>query len=183
MRILPVAFGWREVDVVDADGVAERRMAMVPLPRYGNVCRRQFEEGEEYPLAPIEPRSRASHNHYFAALNEGFENLPETETRFPTSEHFRKWALVEEGYRDEKNYVCESPAHAKQLALLCRSLSEFAVIKVADRVVRIWEAKSQSAAAMGRDEFEASKKAVLGRLEQMTGVPRGTLKKEAGRHA
>jgi len=183
VRTLPVVFVWREVDVVDADGVAERRLAMVPLPRYGNVCKRQFEEGEEYPLAPIEPRSRASHNHFFAALNEGFENLPEGETRFPTSEHFRKWALVMEGFCTENNYVCDSPEHAMELAKGVRRFNEFVVIAVRGNIVRIFEPKSQSAAAMGKDEFEASKKAVLGRLEHMVGVSRGTLRKEAGKNA
>lgn len=183
MRILPVNFVWRQVDVVDADGVAERRMAMVPLPRYGNVCKRQFEPGEEYPLAPIEPRSRASHSHYFASLNEGFQNLPESETRFPTSEHLRKWLLVQEGFHTERNYVCESPAHAKRLAVLCRSLSEFAVIAVSGSVVRIYEAKSQSAAAMGREEFEDSKKKTLGRLASMIGTKQRDLEKQAGRSA
>lgn len=177
MRILPVVFEWKMVEVVDADGVASRRMAMVPLKRYGNVCARQFHEGEEYPLAPIEARSRASHNHFFSALNEGFESLPESETRFPTSEHFRKWALVQEGFCSETNYVCDTPDHARRMAAIVRRLNEYVVIVVKGNIVRIFEAKSQSAASMGKEEFEASKKAVLDRLASMIGVSQGDLKK------
>jgi hypothetical protein len=177
MRILPVCFIWQNVDVVDSDGVAERRMAMVPLKRYGNVCARQFHENEEYALAPIEARSRASHNFYFASLQEGFESLPEAEQRWPTSEHFRKWALCMEGFCTEKNYDCASHGHAMRLAAMIRTLSEFAVIVVRGNMVKIFEAESQSAASMNKERFEDSKKKVLDRLASMIGVTQGELKK------
>ena len=105
MRIAPVVFTWKAVDVVDGDGVAERRQAMVPTLRYRKVADRQFHDLEEYPLVILEARSRASHNFYFASLNEGFDSLPENiAARWPTSEHMRAWLLVETGWFDEHEF-------------------------------------------------------------------------------
>ena len=62
-RILPVVFRWREAEVIDGEtGVVEKRpWAMVPLKRYGNVSAQlNIMKGEEYPLVPFEPRTRAS---------------------------------------------------------------------------------------------------------------------------
>ena len=172
------------VNVVDADGVAERRHAMVPLPRYGNVCKRQYEEGCEYPMVPLEARSRASHNAYFAQVHDAFQNIPESiAARWPTEEHLRKWSLVETGWFNESEIDCADEKAARQTAVLMRSFDDYARISVHGSKVIIRRAKSQAVPAMAKEEFEASKKSVLDLLEHMTGVPRGTFKREAGRHA
>lgn len=183
MKTYPVVFLWRDVDVVDADGVATRCKAMVPLARYGKVSARQFVEEQEYPLVILEARSRASHNHYFSALHEGFQNLPEKiAARWPTEEHLRKWLLCEAGWFDESEIDCSSPRHATQAATLIRSFDDYARISVHGAKVIIRRAKSQSANAMGREAFQKSKTDVLDLLEHFTQVPKGTLKKEAGRN-
>jgi len=51
--------------------------SFVPLKRFGPLCDRHYVVGETYPLVVQEQRSRASHNHYFAALHEAWANLPE----------------------------------------------------------------------------------------------------------
>ena len=56
----PIAYNWREVDIVDADGVATRMSAMVPIPRYRNVAKRQFVANAEYVLDEAHERSMAS---------------------------------------------------------------------------------------------------------------------------
>lgn len=189
MRMVPVVFVWQEVDIVDGDGVAERRLAMVPLKRYGNVCGRQYHPGEEYPLAPLEARSRASHNHYFAALDEGFKNLPENiAARWPTSEHMRAWILVETGWFDEHEFDFDNEKDARRLATFVRTEAEYARISVSRLGQSKWKVivrrpKSQSAAAMGKVEFEQSKRDVLDMLAAFINVPRGTLVKQAGRNA
>ena len=99
MKIYPVVFHWLDVDVADQQGVMHATKAMVPIARYVNTAARQYHEGEEYPLVMLETRSRASHNQYFAAVNDGFDNLPERiAARWPTSEHLRKWLLIETGW-------------------------------------------------------------------------------------
>lgn len=155
---------------------------MVPLPRFGNVCARQYVDGEEYPLEIVQVRSRASHSHYFASLYGIWENLPdEIAKRFPTADHLRRDALVHEGYYTEKMFACESPGHARNLAGFIRKVDGFAVIVIKANVVQVLEAKSQSLAAMGKQEFEESKKAVLDRCSAMIGVTAAEAKKEGAR--
>lgn len=190
-RIYPVTFKWLEADVVDADGVVRTVPVMVPHPRFAKICERQFHDAEEYTLVPLEPRSRASHNHFFAAISEGFKNMPASmDARWPSAEHMRKWILVETGWFDEKEFECPDEDFAKKLGTFVRTEDEFARISVHrpsgnhdSWKVIIRRAMSQSAAAMGKRDFEASKKDVLDLLEHFLTVPRGTLMKEAGRNA
>jgi hypothetical protein len=186
-RVYPVNFIWREVDVIDGDGEVRRQMAMVPSGNYASVIRRQFHAGEEYTLAPIEARSRASHNQYFAAVADGYQTLPEYDRRWRNAEHLRKWALVETGWFDELEIELQSPRHAERLTA---RLIEYAqqhrvyvkVIIEGSRVL-IRTAQSQAAAAMGKVDFEQSKRDVLDLIEGFIDVPRGTLMREAGKHA
>jgi len=195
MKFLPVVFDWIKVDVVDPDdGTVARRFAMVPKLRYGNVCARQFgnEEGGEHTLVPLEQRSRASHNHFFAALSEAFDNLPEhfiVDHKWTSFDDMRKDLLIEAGYGEEKTIECASEKHAMMTATYIRDETGFCKIsfKRDDRgkltIVRIRRAKSQEHAAMDRQTFEASKKAVLEKLEGIIGLARGELMKHAGKSA
>lgn len=180
MKMLPVNFVWVEVSHRDTVEVV---MAMVPLARYAKVAARQFTDGTEYPLVILEARSRASHSAYFAEVNSIFKNLPEGENRFPTPGHLRKYALCQTGWCDQKHFVCDTPAHAKELAMYVRARDTYAIIKLSGSVVQVWEAKSQSAAAMGKQAFLDSKRDVLEHLSAMIGVKPSTVKKEARHNA
>lgn len=170
-RIRPVTFIWSE------------QGHMIPMPRFRKQCDEQFVVGEEYPMTILEARSRNSHNHYFAAVHEGWKNLPEDiATDFPSPEHLRKWCLCKTGWSTMKNFVCDSDDHARNLAAFCRSVDGYAVIEVRGNVVRIHEAASQSAAAMGREEFMASKQAVLDKIAELLDVTPKQLRKEGERH-
>jgi hypothetical protein len=197
MRIQPVNFIWREVDLVDEEGVATRAMAMVPAPRYAKVCARQYEPLAEYPLVPLEARSRASHSHYFASLNDGFDSLPEDLSAvaerlgiktlppdgFTDSEHFRAWALCETNWCDVLDFDFDSAKDATTVAKLYRRKDTYAQIMVRGAHITIKEAKSQSHAAMAKAAFQKSKDDVLNLLETMIGVAKGTLAREAGKSA
>lgn len=143
--------------------------AMEPLrPKAADAA---FTIGQVYRLDTIEERSPASHNHYFAALHEGWKNLREEDAeRFPTSESLRKWCLIRAGYRDERTLVCASKAEAQRVAAFVRPMDEFAIVTVSEAVVRVWTAKSQSMRAMGKKEFGESKDAVLSLIADMIGV-------------
>lgn len=183
-RIYPVNFIWRKVDTVDDDGVAVRVMAMVPVARYANVAARQYHEGEDYPLVPLETRSRASHNQYFASIHEGFQNLPEKiAARWPDEDSLRYWLLIECNWYEEDEFVFDSVAEAKAAMPKIRRRQPYARIMRKDSMLFVRYAKSQSAAAMGKQEFEASKKDVLELLDHIVGVPRGELSRQAGRSA
>lgn len=141
---------------------------------------RQYYVGQTYRLVPFEERSPASHSHYFAAIHEAWVNLPEDATaRFPTAEHLRKWALIRAGYRDERSIVCASKAEALRFTKFIKPLDDYAVVLCQDAVVKVLTAKSQSTAAMGKKDFQASKDAVLMIVAELIGVPPGDLAKNA----
>lgn len=184
-RPQPIAFVWREVDVIEADGEVTRTGAMVPALRYRNVAQRQFGAGGEHVLEEVSERSMASHSQYFAALRDYFDNIPESmAARWPTADHFRRWLLIEAGWFDEKEFEMESDKHAKALAAFIRTEDVYARIAVCrGKTVIVRRAKSQSLKAMGKQDFQASKKAVLELAESLVGIPRTVAMKNAGRAA
>lgn len=190
MKPVPVVFRLQAVDITDPDSGEVRRInAMVPLPRFGNVVARQFVEGEDYKLVIHEDRSMASHNHYFASVQDGFDNLPEKiAARWPSSEHLRAWCLIETGWFDEKEFDCDTERQAKMLSSFIRTERAFARISVHGNRESGWKvivrtAKSQSIPAMGKDAFQRSKTDVLDLVSSMVGVTTGDLKRNAGRSA
>jgi len=167
--IYPASFQWK-------DGI------MVPLnPR---LAHRQYVEGETYRLEPREDRSQASHNFYFASIQEVWENLPEHfAERFGTPDHLRRWALIKAGYCDTRSIVCASKAEAQRVAGFIRPLDDFAVVVASECVVTIYTAKSQSIRAQGKKDFQRSKDRVLDIVSAMIGVGADDLKKNVGRAA
>lgn len=154
-----------------------------PEPSFKNYCAQQYAVGEIYPMLPVEERSQSSHNHYFAAVAEGFNNLSEENAkRFPTSEHLRHWALVQCGYCSETNYVMANSKEARKLAAELRRKSPYSVLSIRDNVVVEWEAESQSKAAMKKDPFEKSKRDVLDLVASMARTTPAQLYKEGRRH-
>lgn len=154
-----------------------------PEPSFKHYCSQQYAIGEIYPMLPVEERSHASHSHYFAALAEGFQNLSEENAkRFPSVEHLRHWALVQCGHCVETNYVLANSKEARKLATDIRRMNEYAVISIKDNVVAVWEAESQSRAAMKKEAFEQSKRDVLDLVASMARTTPSQLNKEAKRH-
>jgi hypothetical protein len=135
---------------------------MRPLPGFAKRCDAAFVIGEVYNLEAIEERSAASHRHYFATVNDAWQNLPERLTeRFPTSEHLRKFCLIRAGYAEQRQIVASSKAEAQRLAAFIKPMDSFSLVSVRECVVIVWTAESQSMKAMGKERFQASKDAVL----------------------
>lgn len=155
---------------------------MAPIDRFRGIARRQFVHGETYILEVHEQRSTASHRHYFAAIKEAHANLDEEHTnRYPTPEHLRKWALIKCGYHNERTYVCDSPRHAKSLAIAIEENTEFAVVIVKGNIVKIYTARSQAVGEMKNEEFKESKEKVLSLLAGLIGITRTALEEEGKR--
>jgi hypothetical protein len=173
MKPRPVIFTWSD------DGT------MVPQPRFLQLCDKQYVIGAEYTLEVVEPRSMKNHSHYFACIHTAWDNLPDQfQKKYPTEEALRAKALVATGFSTERDYVCDSPAKAAYLARIIRAYAEYAVIKVSGNVVKVFEAKSQSVAAMGNDEFKASKESVLDWIQALNpGLDLAVIKKEAAKVA
>ncbi|MBB3808794.1 hypothetical protein [Pseudochelatococcus contaminans] len=164
----PLPFVW--------DGEAFR-----PINRYfARLCDKYFVVGEKYDLESIEARSGRSHRHYFAAIREAWENLPEHMAGdFPSDEHLRKFALIKAGYRDVRSIVASSKAEAHRLAAFIKPMDEYALVAVEAATVTVATAQSQSTRAMGKEAFQASKTDVLEYLSDLIGVAPAELQERA----
>ncbi len=160
----------------DGDGM------FVPCsPFHARSADKHYVVGEQYRMVEQHERSDVSHNHYFASIKNGFDNLPdEMLEEFPTTEHLRKKALIRKGYRDERDHVCPTKADAERLVVFIRPMDAYAIVIQRDCVVRVWTAKSQSKRAMGAAEFQQSKQDVLDYIDDLLGVEHGdTARSEA----
>lgn len=157
---------------------------MAPQPRFLKLCDEQFAVGEIYRMEVIEERSRISHNHFFASVEEAWRNLPEgVAEQFPTSHHLRKYALIKAGFCDQNSVVCSSAEEALRVAAFIKPIDPFRVVVVRNNVVTIYNAKSQSTRAMGKDDFQRSKQNVLEIVAHMVGVASADLNANAGASA
>lgn len=156
----------------------------IPLPRFKNLCDRQFEINAEVPLIRSEERNMSAHRWYFASINEAWKNLAEEYANgYPSPEHLRAAALVEAGYCTETNYVMDSPKDARQLGIALRRLSPLAIIRISGNVVKHFEAESQSVSAMKRERFDRSIRDVIEIVSSMARTTPAELKKNADRSA
>lgn len=155
----------------------------VPNKSFKHYCDHKFTIGEVYPLIVEEERSRSSHNHYFAAIGEGFNNLSEENSKnFANKDHLREWCLIQCGYCIKTDYVLSDNKQARKLAADIKARNPYAVISVRGNVVMAWEAESQSHESMKKERFEASKRAVLELVASMARTTASQLNKEARHH-
>jgi hypothetical protein len=132
--------------------------AMMPL--LPEVAARQFWVGGVYLLElHREERQSARHKAYFATLHDDWTRLQRPE--WPTSEHLRKYALIQTGWREERALECPSPELASEIAAFAQPLDPYAVLVAEGPLLRVWTARSQSYAAMGRENFNRSMDDVL----------------------
>lgn len=143
--------------------------AMVPRSRM--LADKAYTVGETYLLVTHEMRTSATHNHEFAWLRDAWLNLPENlSDQFPTQEHLRKRALIDAGFYDETIIDAGSNAAALRVASAFRSREEFSLVIVRGPAVVIRTAKSQSRRSMNKQEFQASKTAILEVISNLIGI-------------
>lgn len=133
-------------------------------------------------LAPVEERSDKSHRHQFAWLKTAWDSLPDRYTGEPwaqSPEHLRKYALIRTGFANTVDTVCDSNATAMRVATMARSLDEYAVVEVERCVVRVHRPRSQSNRAMNKQDFEASKAAILNFVAGLIEVDPETLARQS----
>jgi hypothetical protein len=163
MPALPTAFQWT---------------GYVMEPTHWKLASTRFSVGQTYLLVEEQERSRASHNHEFAFLNEAFKSFPdELVITYPTPEHLRKHGLIRKGFCNIQDHVCETKAEAQRLRAILSGRDEYAVVIVIGNglVVREMTAKSQSIKSMGKAEFQASKTALMEFVADLLGVAPGEL--------
>lgn len=161
----PISFMWSE---------AEQAMKPFGL-NMGARAKERYGDGEIVRLVEVEERSRASHAHYFATLNDLFDSLPEKirgEERWAESvEHLRSYALIKTGHHHLAEFPCGTKVAAERLAASLTVMNEYAIIIIDGSVVKMFTAKSQSYKAMpGKGEFRRSKTDVLGFAADLVGL-------------
>lgn len=158
--------------MADAIAFTKRPGGFAPTPRFRAMVDDQFANDVVYWLTVEPQRSEKSHGHEFAWLTEAWKTLPDELTaEYPTSEHLRKRALIQTGWRTTQDYVCGSRAEAARWAAnLRRELDEYAVVLVSAGVVRVHRAVSQAKAAMGAADFQKSKQDILEWVAATLGV-------------
>lgn len=139
-----------------------------------------FVIGQSYRLAEVEERSEVSHKHEFAWLREAWMSLPEgLADQFATPEHLRKRALIEAGFYHETVIDAGSQAAALRVASFARGEDDFAHVVTRGALVVVRKAKSQSRRAMAKDEFQASKTAILEWVAKLLDVAPATLARQS----
>lgn len=143
-----------------------------PLNRFHNVLNAAFGQGEIVTLEQVHERSKASHDHEFAWLDDVHATLPDSiAANYPSAEHLRKSALIATGWCHVRDYPCSSRAEAQRWAANLRAEADtYAVVIVRDDVVRVCTAKSQARNKMKAADFQASKVAIIDYIASLLGV-------------
>jgi hypothetical protein len=150
-----------------------------PIKRHAKECDQRYVIGEAYALDEILDRSPKSHRQYFAAVHEGWMNLPDhIAEKYATSEHLRKHALIRCGYFDKRSIGCSSKAEALRVAAFIRPMDEYAVVTVTGSLVEHYTAQSQAYNMMKKDVFQASKTAVLNFIDDLLGLSSGETERQ-----
>jgi hypothetical protein len=158
---------------------------MQPPARLLRRAREQFVIGRTYPLEIREQRSSESHRHFFACVNEAYDNWPDQiDEQIRSAESLRQWALIKCGYCHEFVRDCgtaELAEHASAIAMFLRPRiftdEVYADFKIQGSVLTVRTARSQKYSMMDKAEFQASKTAVLDLLSSIVGVTRTQLEK------
>jgi hypothetical protein len=152
------------------------------------ACRQRYMDKQFVTFTEFEPRSRDSHSHYFASVNDMWNNLPDDLRQdFKTAEQLRKHALIMTNWHHSRVIVCSSKSVAREMAVAMRgALGEYRVISVHGKTVVELIARSQKmtgAGAMGKRDFQKSKDDVMAWIANLLDVDVEVAKREAGRSA
>src|SRR5215468_4652113 len=131
-------------------------------------------------------RSEASHRHYFAAIREAYNNLPERVTMewwTQSAEHLRKYALIKTGHCDRSVLHLASPDACLAAAIQLRQRDKYSEVTIQDNMLSWSTAHSQQLNAMGKKDFERSKEDVLGFLAGLLEVSKQHLLDASEQHA
>ena len=144
-------------------------------PRGAHFARaaERFAKGERLAVTAEKGRSAASHNHYFAAIKDGWLNLPESEAFMPyagNQEALRKHALIATGWHTVVTVEVGSAAGAERVAAHIRACAgDYSVVVVKGTAVMHFTAQSQKKKLMGARDFQKSKDDVLGWIAALLG--------------
>lgn len=150
-------------------------------PAWIKISDKNFVIGQQYEMVEHHPRSGSSHAHQFAAIDEAWANLaPEQVEMWPSAEHFRHYLLIKTGWCTSRTFLMANGDEANKLRHDLKSRDPFTLVLTKGDVVTVYNAKSQSYRAMSKDDFQASKTAVLAEAANILGTTPAELEKHAG---
>lgn len=171
-ELSPVPMLWKDGHFIPATSYQLKR------------CSDHFEDGQRVLMVEHKERSTNTHNHYFAALHDAWQNLPEgIADEFISFDQFRATALIATGYYNERRVICATAEDAERLAAFIRPINPLAIISVHGNAIVERTAKSQRYRAMDKAEFRKSKEAVLAWAWGLCGVDPETGNANAGQAA
>lgn len=136
-----------------------------------HLKRLDYGQGEIITVEEVQERSAKSHRHYFAVINEAWQNLPEgLADEFPNAESLRKRALIKTGYATLTELLCANNAEAVKACAAFTAADPYSFCEISGRAVRIWRAESQSVKAMGGKKFAESKERVFNWISKLIGA-------------
>ena len=136
--------------------------------------------GEVHGWQMAENRSKATHDHFFAVVNEAWKSLPEELCDdFPSPEHLRKWALIKSGFCTQTDIVCANNDEAIRLVSKVKAMDRYSLVAMDAKTVTIWIADSQRRDAMGREEFQTAKERAIDVISGLIGTDAASLKEAA----
>ena len=142
------------------------------LPRFERQCDKEFVVGQRYHLEAREPRSHATHAHFFACISDAWQNLPPNlADEFTSPEHLRCWGLIKAGFADKTIIKCASNDDAISAAKEFKKGEKIKIVEVSGRIVTVWTPHSQSKKSMGAKTFQDSKQKCLDAIAELIGVP------------
>ena len=157
--------------------------AFEPTPYFRQRMTLELKPGQTYRLEENRHRSHRSHQHFFAALNEAYENLNERGVFFPSAEHLRKWCLTFTPFCNVNEHQAATETEAIRVAMSWhKGLYSRVEISADGLTVRQFIPHSQAYSAMSHAKFQKSKDAVFIVLAQQLGCSVEALE-EAGRRA
>jgi hypothetical protein len=146
----------------------------VMVPMRPQAAEKAYQAGLRYWLDEVSERSWISHSHEFAWIASAWDNLPEAlMDKFPTPEHLRKAALIATGWYRETMIDAGTKTAALRVAAYAKNEDEFAWVVVRGPAVFVRKARSQRMRGndrMDREEFQASKDAILGWISELIGL-------------
>lgn len=142
------------------------------------MCHDRLGAGQVVSLDIDPERSKKSHNHQFAFVKTAWDNLPADLTDAPyakSPETLRKHALIATGFCDTDMIAVGTESRANRVAAfnsrIATRMHGYSVTNVEGPVVYCHTPHSQTLKAMGGEQFQASKKAILNWLAELIGVP------------
>ncbi|MEM6546467.1 MAG: hypothetical protein AAF713_01850, partial [Pseudomonadota bacterium] len=138
------------------------------IPLGGHALRQMqaaHQQGDVVEVSASKPRSRSTHNWYFAMIQNAWQNLPEWlqhEDWAKSAEHLRAYALIATGQCTTHTLLMEDNRQAAACALLLRAKAPMAVTVAEGNVVVHHEPISQSERSMSGIEFKLSAEKVIG---------------------